>query len=203
MQFQKKNYPLSILTVLGLVLTLNLMAQSPTVNMQLRSRMTLSGQDGSNICGYAANGREYALVGTTGGSMIVDVTNPDLPKMIRQISATSSSWREIKVYRNYAYITTEANNVGLQIVDLSRLPDSAGVTVKVFKSDSTRGLNNILRTHALHIDTAKGFCYLYGGTYSLTTGNGNGCIVLDIKTDPLNPRFVGASAQGGDRKSVV
>ncbi len=197
MQLKKKNYPLSILTVLGLVLTLNLTAQSPTVNMQLRSRMTFSGQDGSNICGYAANGREYAIIGTTGGSIIVDVTNPDLPKMIRQIAATSSSWREIKVYRNYAYITTEANGVGLQIVDLSRLPDSAGVTVKVFKSDSTRGLNNIVRIHALHIDTAKGFCYLYGGDYRLATGNGNGCIVLDIKTDPLNPRFAGASAQGG------
>lgn len=197
MQFKKTNYPLSILTFLGLILTFNLIAQSPTVNMQLRSRTTLLGQDGSNICGYAANGREYALVGSSGGCMIYDVTNPDLPRLIRQIPSTTSIWREIKVYRNYAYITTEANSVGLQIVDLSRLPDTTGLTAKVFKSDSVRGLNNIVRIHALHIDTAKGFCYLYGGDYRLATGNGNGCIVLDIKTDPLNPRFAGATAQGG------
>lgn len=195
MQFRKKMYPLSILTVLGLFVITNVFGQSPTVNMQLRSRLTLNGQDGSNICGYAANGREYALVGTSGGTMIVDVTNPDMPKNLRLIPSTSSIWREIKVYRNYAYITTEANGVGLQIVDLSRLPDTTGLVAKVFKSDSTRGLVNIVRVHALHIDTAKGFCYLFGGDYRLAASAGNGCLILDIKTDPLNPRYAGSNTQ--------
>ncbi len=188
----RKKYPLSILTLLGLFFTLNLTAQSPTVNMQLRSRLSLGGQDGSNICGYAANGREYALVGTSGGSMIIDVTNPDVPKIIRYIPAVQSIWREIKVYRNHAYITTEAGGQGLQIVDLSRLPDSASITFKNFKSDSTRGLYNVARTHSLHIDTTKGFCYLYGGNHQLATGvSVQGATVLDIKTDPWNPRYVG------------
>ncbi len=192
MQRITKKYPLSILTILGLFFTLNGFAQSPTVNMRLRSRLTFTGQDGSNICGYAANGREYALVGTSGGSMIVDVTNPDVPKIIRQIPAVQSIWREIKVYRNYAYITTEGRNQGLQIVDLSRLPDSASVTFKSFKSDSANGLVNIVNTHALHIDTAKGFCYLYGGNHALATGAAvSGATILDIKTDPWNPRYVG------------
>jgi choice-of-anchor B domain-containing protein len=193
MFFNTTKGPLSITGIFCLFfLNFHLFAQSPTVNMQVRSRMTLLGQDGSNICGYAANGREYALVGTSGGSMIVDVTNPDVPKLIRQIPATNSIWREIKVYRNFAYITTEAGGVGLQIVDLSRLPDSAGVTVTVFKSDTARGLANLNRTHALHIDTTKGFCYLFGGGHTLTTGGTiRGATVFDIKTDPLNPRYVG------------
>ncbi len=187
-----KKYPLSILTLLGLFFTLNLAAQSPTVNMRLRSRLTLAGLDGSNICGYAANGREYALVGTSRGSMIVDVTNPDAPKVIRQIPAVQSIWREIKVYRNYAYITTDNTGQGLQIVDLSRLPDSASTRFKSFKSDSANGLFNIAKTHSLHIDTAKGFCYLYGGSHELSTGvSVSGATVLDIKTDPWNPRYVG------------
>ena len=192
MQRITKKFPLSILTLLGLFFTLHLSAQSPTVNMRLRSRVTFAGQDGSNICGYAANGREYALVGTSGGAMIVDVTNPDVPKIIRQIPAVQSIWREIKVYRNYAYITTEGRNQGLQIVDLSRLPDSASVIFKNFKSDSIRGLVNIVNTHSLHIDTVKGLCYLYGGNHQLSTGvSVNGATVLDIKTDPWNPRYVG------------
>jgi choice-of-anchor B domain-containing protein len=193
MQFKKSNTHLSIVGILGLFfLTSNLLAQSPTVNMRLRSRLTLGGQDGSNICGYAANGREYALVGTSGGSMIVDVTNPDAPKLIRQIPAVNSEWREIKVYRNYAYITTEGSGQGIQIVDLSRLPDSAGVVFKDFKMDTARGLANLSTTHALHIDTAKGFCYLYGGGHTLTSGvRVTGATVLDLKTDPWNPRYVG------------
>ncbi len=204
MHFKRQTYPLSpdcfgmsafrhILRILSLILlTTNLFSQSPTVNMRLRSRLVFAGQDAANICGYAANGREYALVGTSGGSMIVDVTNPDAPKLIRQIPAISNIWREIKVYRNYAYITTEGAGQGLQIVDLSRLPDSAGVTFKNFLSDTARGLAALNRTHSLHIDTAKGFCYLYGGGHSLRTGvNVSGATVLDIKTDPWNPRYVG------------
>jgi choice-of-anchor B domain-containing protein len=205
MQFKKQMYPFSpecfgmsvsshILRVLGFILlTTNLLAQSPTVNMRLRSRLVLGGQDAANICGYAANNREYAIIGTSGGSMIVDVTNPDVPKLIRTIPAVANSWREIKVYRNFAYITTEGSAQGIQILDLSRLPDSAGVQVKVFKSDTIHGLLNLNRTHALHIDTAKGFCYLFGGSgHALTSGvNVNGATVLDIKTDPWNPRYAG------------
>jgi hypothetical protein len=56
---------------------------SPAQNITLRSQLTFSGQACSNIWGYAAKGREYALVGTSGGSAIVDVTNPDVPKLIK------------------------------------------------------------------------------------------------------------------------
>ncbi len=200
MQNIKKKGPLSILWFLSLILlSTQLSAQvSPTVNMRLRSRLEFAGQDGSNICGYAANGREYALVGTSGGCMIVDVTNPDVPKLIRKIAAVKSDWREIKVYRNFAYISTEGSSQGLQIVDLSNLPDTT-VRVKNFKSDSTRGLVDVFRTHALHIDTAKGYCYLFGGVHRLSSGASvvavNGAIVLDIKTDPFNPRYVGSYRQ--------
>ncbi|MDZ7876778.1 MAG: choice-of-anchor B family protein [Saprospiraceae bacterium] len=194
---KRQIYRLSIIGIFGLFLfATNIFAQSPTVNMRLRSRLVLGGQDAANICGYAANNREYALIGTSGGSMIVDVTNPDVPKLIRTIPAVASAWREIKVYRNYAYITTEGSGQGLQILDLSRLPDSAGVQVKVFKSDSVRGLLNLNRTHALHIDTTKGFCYLFGGSgHTLSSGvNVNGATVLDLK-DPWNPQYAGYYSQ--------
>jgi choice-of-anchor B domain-containing protein len=167
---------------------------SPAQNITLRSQLTFSGQACSNIWGYAAKGREYALVGTSGGSAIVDVTNPDVPKLIRQIPAVTSPWREIKTYRDYAYLTTEGSGQGLQIINLSTLPDS-NVAVKNFKTDG--GLVEIVKVHALHIDTAKGFIYLYGGTSYVRGATDtvnksvNGAVVLDIKTDPWNPKFVG------------
>ena len=59
--------------------------------------------------------------------------------------------------------------------------------VKNFKSDST--LIEIVKVHALHVDTAKGFVYLYGGTSRIKVGNDTinvqGAVVLNIKTDSL------------------
>jgi choice-of-anchor B domain-containing protein len=174
---------------------------SPTVNMTFRSKLGF-GMTGANICGYAKNGREYALVGNYQGMAIVDVTNPTMPTIFQQVMGKPSAWREIKVYKNYAYVTTEADSSGLQIVDLTSL----GLTTPMPTTTTTyRGgdgnLAYIRRIHALHIDEDKGFAYLFGGVSYITTATGstptNGeAIVVDIKTDPLNPRYVGKSVGG-------
>ncbi len=53
------------------------------------------------------------------------------------ITGNSSPWREVKVYqvfdaganrwRAYAYVATEAANSGIQIIDMSGLPQTAGL----------------------------------------------------------------------------
>src|SRR5205085_9213062 len=81
----------------------------------------------SALWGYTApDGREYALLGTYDGVHIIDITE----KPIREaayIRGPGSYWRELKVYKQYAYIVTESGDTGagLQIVDLSALPASA------------------------------------------------------------------------------
>jgi choice-of-anchor B domain-containing protein len=170
---------------------------SPTQNIQFRSHLNL-GNNCANVWGYAANGREYALAGTYNGMAIVDVTNPDAMKLIKNVAAVQSAWREIKTYKNFAYISTEGSGQGLQIVNLSSLPDS-NVAIKNYKGgDST--LIAIERIHSLHVDTEKGFVYLYGGRSRVKVGLDtllvSGAIVLDIKTDPWNPKFVGVYEKG-------
>jgi choice-of-anchor B domain-containing protein len=170
---------------------------SPTQNIQFRSHLNL-GNNCANVWGYAANGREYALAGTFNGMAIVDVTNPDALKLIKNVVAVQSSWREIKTYKNFAYISTEGSGQGLQIVNLASLPDS-NVAIKNYKGgDST--LVSIERIHALHVDTAKGFIYLYGGRSKVKVGLDtllvSGAVVLDIKKDPWNPKFVGVYEKG-------
>jgi choice-of-anchor B domain-containing protein len=168
---------------------------SPTVNMTFRSKLAF-GMDCANICGYAAGGKEYALVGNYQGMAIVDVTNPTTPVILQQVAGLPSDWREIKVYQNYAYVTSEANGSALQIVNLTTLP--ATVTYKTYTGGDSI-LTSIQRIHALHIDEAKGFAYLYGGNSVITpllgvpTNTSGRGIVLDIKTDPWNPKFVGQS----------
>jgi choice-of-anchor B domain-containing protein len=153
-------------------------------NAKFRSHTTFPGQTLANICGYAQDGREYALLGASKGLIIMDVTNPDSVKQIMQIPGPDNLWKEIKVYQHYAYVTSEGGQ-GLQIVDLAGLPDATKVTDKFYTGDGGLSLNAI---HALHIDVPKGVVYCFGATGSIS----NGAIMLDIKTDPLNPKFLGS-----------
>jgi choice-of-anchor B domain-containing protein len=169
---------------------------SPTVNITYKSKISFAGQSGANICGYTQAGREYALVGLSTGTSIVDVTDPVNPVVIVHISALTSKWREIKVYSHYAYITTEAVGQGLQIVDLAGLPTTATPIASLTeKSFTTEGnLVTIQRIHSLHIDENKGFLYAFGGNSIINQGgtqiSSEGCTVLNL-ADPWNPTFAG------------
>src|SRR5690242_9039596 len=62
----------------------------------------------ANIGGYVDHsGNEYALVGDSLGLDIVDVTIPTSPVVRFSVSGPYSEWREVKTYRDYAYVTTE------------------------------------------------------------------------------------------------
>lgn len=158
-------------------------ARAQNYNITLASQVSYSPRTLANICGYAANGKEYALVGAADGMDIVDVTVPTNPVQIVQIPNINNLWKEIKVYEHYAYVTTEGGG-GLQIVDLSNLP-SSNLQYHSYIGDGA--INGQLNTiHALHIDTTKKFVYLYGS--NLFNG---GAVVLDINADPYNPTYAG------------
>ncbi len=149
-------------------------------NVTHRATMTFPNQNLANIWGYTApDGREYALVGGANGLIIVEVTNPDSPQYIVQIPGPSSPWREIKTYQHYAYVVTEGGSVGIQVVNLSNLPDSNLTYHNVNPGGITRG-------HALHVDETKGYLYVYGSNL-----NGGRAQVFNLNTDPYNPSYVG------------
>lgn len=177
---QKKFY----LFALGILANFILSAQN-NYNMQFRSHTEFPGQTLANICGYAKDGKEYALLGASKGMIIMDVTNPDKPTQIIQIPGPDNLWKEIKVYQHYAYVTSEGGG-GLQIVDMSQLPNKDAVPYKSYTGDGALS-GTLGRIHALHIDVPKGVVYCYGASGTLT----NGAIMLDIKTDPWNPRYLG------------
>jgi len=170
----KKNLLLSLL----FILTITLHAQQ---NITFRSKLTYPGLQLANIGGYVdAFGNEYALVGTSAGLSIVDVTDPVNPDEKFAVPGLSSSWREVKTFQHYAYVTTEAGG-GLQIINLQYLPDS--VQYKQYTGDGAIAgqLSNI---HALHIE--DGYVYLFGG--GLFSGAAKIC---DLNTDPWNPVYQG------------
>lgn len=153
-------------------------------NIVERAHMTFPGQTLANICGYAADGHEYALLGGSQGMIVVDVTNPDNPVQIVQVPGVNNLWKEIKVYQHYAYVTTEGVGGALQIVDLSNLPNT-NLAYHTYTGDGAIA-GQLSKIHALHIDVTKGFVYLYGHNI----GN-KGALVLDLNQDPYNPHYVG------------
>ncbi len=178
-----------LLPIFLLLSTTVIVAQN--LNVKFRSQLKYSGQTLANICGYVdKTGKEYALVGTSKGMSIVDVSNPDAPKEVLMITGPTSEWREVKVKGNYAYVTTEGGG-GLQIVNMSSLPDKAGVVYKSWTGGTAGSLTSI---HALHID--GNFIYLYGS--KLFNG---GALVADI-TDQYNPVYVGNYQAAGAGKSA-
>lgn len=190
----KKAFKLS----LGIALLLSaqtIFAQLQDFNYQLRSTMNFPGQTLANICGYWQNGKEYALLGGSQGMIIVDITNPDAPQQIVQLPSpegninNGSLWKEIKVYEHYAYLVTEAGG-GVQVVDLSALP-SPNLQHYLYQGDGTIA-GDLDAIHALHVDVAKGFLYIYGGP--LFSG---GAKVFDLNADPYNPKYVGKFDQLG------
>jgi len=172
-----------------ILLTLSLAFLSVLGHAQLN--MTLKGQINyqqlhntilNDIWGYVdEDGNEYALVGARDGVSIVSLADPENPVEIHWTPGLNSVWRDLKIFGDYAYITTEAQ-VGLLIIDLTPLPDGPIVT-EVYYSGAA-GFE-WQAAHNLYIDE-EGFCYVFGAN----RGNG-GVIILDVATNPLSPIEVG------------
>ncbi|MEZ4886053.1 MAG: choice-of-anchor B family protein [Chitinophagales bacterium] len=162
-------------------------AQTEQLNVSLIS--TLDYEPTLNdIWGYEAGGREYAIVGLTSGVSIVDVTQPLQGDSLQQlffIPGDTSTWRDMKVFRNYAYVTNEKGG-GLQIINLEGLPDTSQITWQNW-TGGTWADSSIVYTqaHNIFIDE-KGIGYIVGADFSK-----GGAIMIDIASNPTNPSIVG------------
>lgn len=147
-------------------------------NIQFRSNIPYA--ELSNIWGYVdTTGKEYALVGANNGLSVVNVTNPDQPFKRFFVPGPTSSWREVRTWGKYAYVTTEAGT-GVKIVDMSHFPDT--IYSKNYTGDGAVA-GFIDQIHALHIDNGK--LYLYGGNHQ------NGRAKVFSLSDPWNPHYLG------------
>lgn len=150
------------------------------LNIQFRSQLTYPGISLANIWGYVDSlGNEYALVGTSTGVSIVDVTNANQPVQVYTVVGTTSQWREIKTWGKYAYVTTEGCCLGLQIIDLSNLP---GPVTSSYWTGSGAIAGLLQRSHSLHID--NGYLYLNGSNLF-----GGACIIASL-SNPTNPAYM-------------
>lgn len=160
----------------------------------------IGGGNGSDIWGWTdpTNGREYALVGRTTGTAFVDVTDWDAPVYLGNLPsrANPSSWRDIKVYADHAFIVSDFNSgqSGLQVFDLAQLRTVVNPPV-TFSSTAT--YDQFDNAHNIAINEDTGFAYVVGANSgSGTTNCSGGLHMLDL-SNPLVPTFAGCFSSDG------
>ncbi|HIA37089.1 MAG TPA: choice-of-anchor B family protein [Flavobacteriales bacterium] len=120
----------------------------------------------NEVWGYARDGREYAIIGSTIGTHIFDVTDPknshEVAMVPGAVQGNSLIHRDYHDYDDYLYIVADEGLSTLQIVDLMLLPDSAPI---VYDSDS------LVRTsHNIFIERETKRLYVCGGAVLSSIG---------------------------------
>ena len=166
-------------------------------NMTLLSQMPLTsigGGVGSSLYGWTdpVTKREYAIMGRSNGTAIIDITTPTNPKYVAEIpkvvGSSNTTWREPKVYQNTVYIGVDGTTHGLQVFDLTKVRTYRGTTM-TFNADSV--YTGVTRVHTLAVNPNSGHLYLAG-----TNVNGGGLRVLNVN-NPANPVAVGNTTLDG------
>jgi choice-of-anchor B domain-containing protein len=142
----------------------------------------LHGANLNDVWGYTDEfGNEYAIVGTSKGTSIVNITNGAQPQEVFWMAGTESIWRDPCVFGDYAYVTTEAED-GLLIIDLSPLPQSTNLPTAIY----TGPASNPWQSAHTCFTSESGYGYIFGANRE-----NQGVIILDLNNNPMQPQEVG------------
>ena len=176
--------------------------------IDLQSRMPASALHANNpslndIWGFVDlnDNREYALVGLTNGTSVVDITNPVSPVLVGHVPGFLSTWRDLKAYqyfdtdaneyKAYAYVTTEAMQ-GMQIIDLTDLPNSISLvaTINDFSNAHNIYIGNIDYSTGMALPGLDPVIYVSG------SNAGGGAFRAYNLTNPIAPELVSSAPAG-------
>ncbi len=151
------------------------------------------GAGANDIWGWTdpQTGREYALIGRIDGTSFVDVTDPVNPVYLGNLPThtLASTWRDVKVYADHAFVVSEAPEHGMQVFDLTQL---RAVTNPPVTFSETAHYGGIFSAHNVAINEETGFAYVVGARGTEMSCSG-GLHMVDIR-DPINPTFAGCFA---------
>jgi len=171
----------------------------PCDDIDMLSHLPLSsiggGEIGNDMWGWEdrRTGREYALVGKTNGTAFVDISDAKRPKYLGQLPTQSTAggifWRDIKVYKDHAFVVSENTNHGMQVFDLTRLRHVRNAP-RTFEADAV--YTGVSSTHNLDINEDSGFAYLVGTNTCVSGTEHGGLHMVDIRR-PQSPKFAGCA----------
>ena len=167
----------------------------PCSNVDLMSFLALAdigGGEANDIWGWTDStaGKEYAIMGRTNGTSFVDISDPVNPIVLGNLPphSANSTWRDIKVYADHAFMVTEAKNSGMQVFDLTQLRSVASPPATFSETAHYPGFSY---AHNLAVNEDSGFAYAVG-----TNNCSGGLHMIDIQT-PANPTSAGCFSDDG------
>ena len=139
-------------------------------------------------------GIEYGLIGHFEGTVFIDLSTPSNPRYLGTLPRTEGSpasiWRDIKVYKNHAFIVADmAQEHGMQIFDLTQL---RGLVDTPVEFEATAHYSQIHSAHNIVINEETGFAFAVGVSAGGETCGG-GLHMIDIR-EPQAPVFAGCFA---------
>ncbi len=156
---------------------------------------TFNASSGNDVWGWTdtTTGREYVLMGLDNGTAFVDITDTENLIYLGKLptATVASTWRDIKVYQDHAFIGAEANGHGMQVFDLTRLRGVSNPPVQFTADFRYTGFGN---SHNIVINEVTGYAYAVG-TSRGDAFNG-GAHFIDI-SDPGNPVAAGGYGDSG------
>lgn len=171
-------------------------------NVKFLANLTLSqlGVTGSNVLandcwGWTSGNREFAIVGLTNATAFVEITNEQAPVYLGTLPGAggNEAWRDMKVFRNKAYIVADGSSNsshGVQVFNLTRLLNVASPPVAFTADAHYTGLG---RAHNIALNERTGFAYVIGSPSLSSSG---GPIMLDLKQG-LMPVYAGKYSGDG------
>jgi choice-of-anchor B domain-containing protein len=176
----------------------------PCSNVDLMAFMPLAnigGGQGNDIWGWTdpQTGKEYAIMGRTSGTSFIDISNPESPIYLGNLPThtSSSTWRDIKVYNNHAFIVSEASGHGMQVFNLTQLRN---VTNPPITFSSTAHYGSFGNAHNIAINEATGFAYAVGTS---TCSGGLHMVNIQNPTSPTNAGCVSNDGYTHDTQCVI
>lgn len=176
----------------------------PCQNVDLMSFLPLSsigGGNGNDIWGWTdpLTGKEYAIMGRTNGTAFVDISNPESPIYLGNLPThtVNSTWRDIKVYANHAFIVSEASGHGMQVFNLTQLRT---VTSPPITFSNTAHYNGFGNAHNIAINEATGFAYAVGTS---TCSGGLHMVNIQNPTSPSNAGCFSSDGYTHDTQCVI
>jgi len=167
----------------------------PCRSVHLQSLLPLASMQcssGNSLWGWtdSLDGKEYALMGCNNGISFVDISAPASPVYLGRLPThtSNSTWRDVRVYADHAFVISEASGHGMQVFDLTRLRDVVSPPVTFTEDAHYPGFGS---SHTIAINEDTGFAYAVG---SNTCSGGPHMVNIQ---NPQSPFAAGCVASDG------
>ncbi|KAF2458122.1 hypothetical protein BDY21DRAFT_341600 [Lineolata rhizophorae] len=160
--------------------------------------------EGASSWGWTSDdSREFIAISQADGAAFAEISPEGkmvyLGRLPQTSTAEPSIWREIRGYKNFMIIGSEAVDHGIQIFDMSKLLDIDSSSPVTFNPDEdVTGQYSALpigRSHNVVINEATNFVYAVGAQ-PRTDACAAGLIFIDV-SDPANPTSPGCAPEDG------